>query len=58
MPTILAFGGGGGGMKFVRQATAPTLSKYLDGSWAWFNTTDNQIYFYSAGAWRALNTWQ
>ena len=57
MPTILAFGGGGG-MKFISQDTAPTASKYLDGSWAWYNTTNDLLYFYTGGQWRAVNTYQ
>ena len=68
MPTILAFGGGGGGgMKFISAAPTSTTpaepsgytgTKYKDGSWAWWNTTNNLLYFYTGGQWRAVNTYQ
>ena len=67
MPTILTFGGGDGGMKFIRAAataTTPaepsgyTASKYKDGSWAWYNTDNNLLYFYTGSQWRAVNTYQ
>lgn len=67
MPTILAFGGGGGGgMKFISaaptgspaQPSGYTDSKYKDGSWAWWNTSNSRLYFYTGGQWRAVNTYQ
>jgi len=68
MPTILAFGGGGGGMKFIRaaatgsgttiQPSGYTAAKYKDGSWAWYNTGNNLLYFYTGSQWRAVNTYQ
>lgn len=69
MPTILAFGGGGGGgMKFISasstgsgtsiQPSGYTDAKYKDGSWAWYNTSNDRLYFYSNNQWRALNTYQ
>ncbi len=67
MPTILAFGGGGGGMKFISAqptSTTPvepsgyTAAKYRDGSWAWWNLSNGLLYFFTGGQWRAVNTYQ
>lgn len=55
MPTLCLFGGGGGSsMKFVSSATAPLDTS---GRTVWFNTTNNHLYFYSNGEWRAINTY-
>jgi len=55
MPTICAFAGGGGGVKFVSSQTAPADTS---GRTIWYNSSDHRLYVYSDSAWRAINTYQ